>query len=345
MRHEMRWTAKKISQRLELIEPLVYRQRSPLPPFRLQTLDDPLDEPSVGLDIDDSGWQVVQPNTHWANLLTNFVLRTSFTVPADWEAGADVALYLPLGDLGGFSHPEALAYVDGRPYATCDRHHQEFRLRRWMSRLRHRPCPHRRRLAVDAGPDPPQSRPHLPHRAAADGAVPRLSLHPEPAAALRLRPPGLPALFEAIKERDRRRPLGAIGGMWVEADCNLSGAESLARQFLLGRSFFREHFGPRPSRRCCGCRMSSAMPGRCRSSSNRPGWNISSPSRSAGASTTACPTTPSGGRAGRHARADPFQHAQRERQAYASTYNAVADPKRRWALDQLPAEGPAARTC
>ena len=34
-----------------------------------------------------------------------------------------------------------------------------------------------------------------------------------------------------------------IGGMWVE-DCNLTGAESLARQFLLGRTFFREHFGP-----------------------------------------------------------------------------------------------------
>ncbi|RME51969.1 MAG: alpha-mannosidase, partial [Caldilineae bacterium] len=34
------------------------------------------------------------------------------------------------------------------------------------------------------------------------------------------------------------------GGMWVEADCNLSGPESLARQFLLGRTFFREHFGP-----------------------------------------------------------------------------------------------------
>jgi alpha-mannosidase len=31
--------------------------------------------------------------------------------------------------------------------------------------------------------------------------------------------------------------------MWVEADCNLSGAESLARQFLLGRTYFREQFG------------------------------------------------------------------------------------------------------
>ena len=31
--------------------------------------------------------------------------------------------------------------------------------------------------------------------------------------------------------------------MWVEADCNITGAESLVRQFLLGRGFFREHFG------------------------------------------------------------------------------------------------------
>jgi alpha-mannosidase len=31
--------------------------------------------------------------------------------------------------------------------------------------------------------------------------------------------------------------------MWVEADCNLSGSESLARQFLLGRAFYREYFG------------------------------------------------------------------------------------------------------
>ena len=32
--------------------------------------------------------------------------------------------------------------------------------------------------------------------------------------------------------------------MWVEADCNLTGSEALARQFLLGRTFFRRHFGP-----------------------------------------------------------------------------------------------------
>src|SRR5690606_3552192 len=42
---------------------------------------------------------------------------------------AAVALYLPLGEPRSFSHPEALAYIDGTAYATCDRHHQEFLLR------------------------------------------------------------------------------------------------------------------------------------------------------------------------------------------------------------------------
>jgi alpha-mannosidase len=52
-----------------------------------------------------------------------------------------------------------------------------------------------------------------------------------------------PALFEAVKARVAEGRWEPIGGMWVEADCNISGPESLARQFLLGRTFFREHFG------------------------------------------------------------------------------------------------------
>ena len=34
MIHSVRWTTKKISQRIELIEPLVYRRRQLLTPFR-----------------------------------------------------------------------------------------------------------------------------------------------------------------------------------------------------------------------------------------------------------------------------------------------------------------------
>ena len=52
-----------------------------------------------------------------------------------------------------------------------------------------------------------------------------------------------PALFERIRDRVAGGRWEPVGGMWVEADCNLSGAEALARQFLLGRTFFRRHFG------------------------------------------------------------------------------------------------------
>ncbi len=52
-----------------------------------------------------------------------------------------------------------------------------------------------------------------------------------------------PELFERIKERVGQGRWEPIGGMWVEADCNMTGAESLVRQFTLGRAFFAEHFG------------------------------------------------------------------------------------------------------
>ena len=52
-----------------------------------------------------------------------------------------------------------------------------------------------------------------------------------------------PELFEKIKRKVKEKRWEITGGMWVEADCNISGPESLARQFLLGRRFFREHFG------------------------------------------------------------------------------------------------------
>ncbi|MBQ4087497.1 MAG: alpha-mannosidase [Clostridia bacterium] len=52
-----------------------------------------------------------------------------------------------------------------------------------------------------------------------------------------------PVLYERIKERIKEGRWEAEGGMWVEADCNLSGGESLVRQFLLGKRFMKEEFG------------------------------------------------------------------------------------------------------
>lgn len=52
-----------------------------------------------------------------------------------------------------------------------------------------------------------------------------------------------PALYRRIKEAVRRGQLIADGGMWVEPDMNITGGESLIRQCLHGKRFFREEFG------------------------------------------------------------------------------------------------------
>ncbi|MBP1692682.1 MAG: putative alpha-mannosidase, partial [Chloroflexi bacterium] len=364
MYHQVRFTAEKIARRIALIEPYIYRQRLPLAPFRFRQLDSPLEGNLVNSQYDDSGWAIIQPGQEWGIWRTNFILRTKYKVPLDWvqsfaeEDSPPIALYLPLGDAGDFCHPEALAYIDGKPYAACDRYHQEIilptstldeqehslALPGWTGLggdmltprpggLRMGPCA---LVQVDQG-----LRDFV--------TVARISL--DVAQKLEANNPSkdalLTALEAAFKDLDTREPLeesfyrsvaqagyllreglrdcGAplevdlvatghahidiawlwtlgqtrrkvgrtfynvirlmerhpqfhftqsqpqlydfvrqdytdlfraiqrkvadgqwepIGGMWVEADCNLSGPESLVRQLLLGRSFYREHFDP-----------------------------------------------------------------------------------------------------
>ncbi len=356
--HTVRWTAQKIARRLELIAPLVYRRRAPLPPFRYLELPDPLTAPPISADVDDADWTIVEPHTYWGRWTTNFVLRTHFQVPAAWDAEAPVALYLPLGEAGDFSHPEALAYVDGTPYAACDRHHQELLIPpQWRDGKPHLLALHgwtglggwRRdepntqlfmhacavvqidqptrdflataRVALGVAEELGENDParglllnaldaafnvldtraplgenfyasvaeaHAVLREGIAEAGPPLNVrivatghaHIDVAwlwtlgqtrrkaertfsTVLRLMEqfpdyhytqsqPQLydfirqdqPQIFEAIKRRVAEGRWEPTGGMWVEADCNISGPESLARQFLLGRTFFRRHFGP-----------------------------------------------------------------------------------------------------
>ncbi len=54
-----------------------------------------------------------------------------------------------------------------------------------------------------------------------------------------------PELYERIKQFITQGRWEAEGGMWVEADCNITGGEALARQFLYGQRFFTEEFGKR----------------------------------------------------------------------------------------------------
>src|SRR2546423_1752074 len=49
-----------------------------------------------------------------------------------------------------------------------------------------------------------------------------------------------PELFQRVKEAIKRGQWEPVGSMWVEADCNLTGNESLVRQFLYGRRYFRD---------------------------------------------------------------------------------------------------------
>ncbi len=56
-----------------------------------------------------------------------------------------------------------------------------------------------------------------------------------------------PELFERIRQRVAEGRWEPEGGMWVEADCNVTGGESLVRQFLHGQEFYTREFG-RPSR-------------------------------------------------------------------------------------------------
>ncbi|MGB8980271.1 MAG: alpha-mannosidase, partial [Anaerolineales bacterium] len=358
MYHRTRWTPEKIRQRLELIAPLIHIKRKSLPSFYYHELDDARTPAPVGRDVDASNWREIDANEYWGTWMQNFVLRTTFEVPEDWDRTQPLALYLPLGEAGDFSHPEALAYIDGEPYAACDRHHQEILLKpEWADGKSHTLALHGWTGLGGASKGEPFTKLYMRqctvvqiHQPTRDFlALARVTLQAaqnleenSPARfdlltalndafiALDTRDPldcdhfyqsveaatetlkkGIeksgppmevlihatghahidvawlwtlgqtrrksertfqnvirymekfpdyhftqsqpqvyqfieedqPALFESIRQRIAEGRWEPIGGMWVEADCNLSGAESLARQFLLGRSYFREHFG------------------------------------------------------------------------------------------------------
>jgi len=357
MNHEIRWTIQKIQRRLDEISLLVYRQSVPVSPFRFRVLDRPGVTSFTARNVDDSDWEVIPVNSYWGYSQTNFILRSTFRIPENWNEDNRIALYLPIGISGDFSHPEALVYIDGQPVASCDRHHQEVHLpSKYIDNKPHSLTlhgwtgiggstvgnPHQKILMeecklvqidqptrdfialarvalgiVQLLDDTQPSKHFL--LTALDEAFRMLDLrmpigdpfyHTIPTAYQKLNSdiirsgqplevnitaighahidvawlwtlgqtrqkvgrtfhnvirlidefdnftytqsqPQLyefaqqdfPELFSKIKEKVTQGRWEPIGGMWVEADCNLSGAESLARQFLLGRNYFEEQFG------------------------------------------------------------------------------------------------------
>lgn len=55
-----------------------------------------------------------------------------------------------------------------------------------------------------------------------------------------------PSLYARIKEAVARGKIEPLGAAWVEPDCNLPSGESLVRQMMLGREFFKGEFGVEP---------------------------------------------------------------------------------------------------
>lgn len=52
-----------------------------------------------------------------------------------------------------------------------------------------------------------------------------------------------PEIYARVKKAIKKGQIVPEGGMWVEADTNLSGGESLIRQFVYGKEFFKKEFG------------------------------------------------------------------------------------------------------
>ncbi|MEE8356887.1 MAG: hypothetical protein V3R33_06215, partial [Anaerolineales bacterium] len=357
MRHQVGFTLEKISLRIKELEGLVYWKRKPIPPFSCLELENP-ELPTLSvLDSLENNWVEIPTHSYWIKPRTDFVLRTTFCVPTEWKNGGSIALFLPIGISGDFSHPEALVYLDGEPYGSCDRHHQELLLPDFVldgkehslllhgwtgiggltvgdmtQRLKMGICevvqihsPTRKFIAsarVAAGItrhlDPRDPTYHqlltaldesfklidlrLPVE---ESFYASISLAQEklqegikkagyplnvdltaaghahidiawlwtldqtrqksrrsftnvlrlmeqfPSFSFTQSQPQLydylleddPDLFGEISDRIKEGRWEPIGGMWVEADCNISSGESLVRQFLLGREFFKTHFG------------------------------------------------------------------------------------------------------
>lgn len=121
MSHSLRLTAEKIAQRLKLIRDKAARARKPIDRFVLETLPDAAAKPDLGMLACKATGTILEWDTYWGGQDLHFVLRSRFTLPEGWT---HPALHLPLGEAGDiFTHPEALAYVDGIAIASADRYH------------------------------------------------------------------------------------------------------------------------------------------------------------------------------------------------------------------------------
>jgi alpha-mannosidase len=115
----------KIAARVAELERAVYRQRLALPPLRLAPAGS---RPDLGAAINPS-WPEVPVGGQWGGYNQTAWLLGELAIPREW-AGQQVLLFVRLGNYRGIGFdiliagPEALAYLDGVPFAGIDRWHQ-----------------------------------------------------------------------------------------------------------------------------------------------------------------------------------------------------------------------------
>ena len=52
-----------------------------------------------------------------------------------------------------------------------------------------------------------------------------------------------PEMYDEVKKLVKEKRIELEGSMWLEADCNLTSGESLVRQIIFGKRFFKKEFG------------------------------------------------------------------------------------------------------
>lgn len=57
-----------------------------------------------------------------------------------------------------------------------------------------------------------------------------------------------PALFEQIKKLVAEGKWHIMGGWYLQPDCNMPSGESIVRQILEGKRYFKEKFGKKPTK-------------------------------------------------------------------------------------------------
>lgn len=162
-------------------------------------------------DFDDSQWETMPAGGPWGERLSEDAFRFELPPAPEPEAGWEQFLVFGPGPKAGFTHPEALIFIDGKPLAAVDREHHLVAVEDLLDPT----APHQIALKAFSGHDPrPKTFDHIgiverhttldrlywDARVLYDTALSNSEDSPERASILRL-------LGDTLLRIDRRQPM------------------------------------------------------------------------------------------------------------------------------------------